>query len=123
MDAERDDRVVAYGTWMHRQVELWDHPPETAIGIEWFGVDIAYQGQRTVDDESIAKTLFSTIEMRAREDTNSTPDMPLVLEVDEENTVAQGFWTHLGFEYLDTVVVEPPRRQYLRMFRAPSMPS
>lgn len=44
--------------------------------------------------------------------------MPLVLEVDVGNTDAQGFWEHLGFEFLEWAEVADDR--YLRMVRSAS---
>jgi ribosomal protein S18 acetylase RimI-like enzyme len=95
-----------------------DESIELAIEIEWFGVDVHYQGQRTEEGDSIARTLFETVEYRAHAHGLSTPDMPLVLEVDEDNLDAQGFWEHLGFELFEWAQVESDR--YLRMIRSAS---
>jgi ribosomal protein S18 acetylase RimI-like enzyme len=95
-----------------------DGSSELAIEIEWLGVDVNYQGQRTETGDSIARTIFETVEQRARAHELSTPDMPLVLEVDEDNVDAQGFWEHLEFEFFEWAEVESDR--YLRMIRSAS---
>ncbi len=111
--------LVGFGTWRHRELSVGDHT-ETVIYIAWFGVDDAYQGRRTEEDRSIASTLFDTLEARARAHPSSTDDMCLMLEVHTDNTRARGFWEHLGFEYLDTVVV-PVNERYRRMIRGAPM--
>lgn len=109
---------VGFGTWRHREVPLpWG--TERAITIEWFGVDVRYQGQRTEAGYSVATTLFETLESKAREHELSTDDMPLFLEVDVDNEDAQGFWEHLGFEFLESVEVLQ-RGRYRRMLRSAS---
>lgn len=111
------EALVGFGTWLHRAVHL-PTGRELAIGIEWLGVDTAYQGQRTEEGPSIATTLFETLERRARGNSLSTPDMPLVLEVDARDEHAQGFWRHLGFEFVEWAEVANER--YLRMLRSAS---
>jgi ribosomal protein S18 acetylase RimI-like enzyme len=117
LDAETE-ALVGYATWRHREVHLpWGQ--EQAISIEWFGVDTAYQGQRTPEDASIATTLFETVEKRAREDEMSAPDMPIFLEVDVDNSQARGFWEYLGFDYIEDVEVLSKGR-YRRMLQSAS---
>jgi ribosomal protein S18 acetylase RimI-like enzyme len=109
---------VGYATWRHREADLPNGQSERAIEIEWFGVDVNYQHQRTDDDESIANKIFVTVEQRARSHEQSTQDMPLILEVDADNIGAQGFWEHLGFEFFEWAAVGDDR--YLRMIRSAS---
>jgi hypothetical protein len=109
---------VGFGTWRHRNVNLPDGSEDRAIEIEWLGVDVNYQGQRTEEDASICRTIFETLEDRARSHEKSTSDMPLVLEVDVRNEAAQGVWEHFGFEFFEWAVVRKDR--YLRMIRPAS---
>lgn len=120
-DADQGDAPIGFGTWLHRSVELWDHTPELTIEIAWFGVVVAYQGQPSADGPTVATTLFATLEAKSRAHPDSTPDMPLTLEVDVENPRARRFWERLGFEYLETVSVTPHGEQYLRMLRPASV--
>lgn len=110
---------VGYATWRHREANLPGGDVELAIEIEWFGVDLRYRHKRTDANESIASTIFETLEQRARSHPQSTADMPLVLEVDKENIEAQGFWEHLGFEFFEWAEVGSER--YLRMIRSASV--
>jgi ribosomal protein S18 acetylase RimI-like enzyme len=118
VDAETET-LVGFGTWRHRDVILpWG--TERAIGIEWVGVDVSYQHQRTDEGSSIVERIIITLEARAGDHELSTPDMPLFLEVDAENQHAQDVWEHLGFRFLEPVEVLH-RGRYRRMLRSPSV--
>jgi GNAT superfamily N-acetyltransferase len=111
---ETGGALVGFGTWRHRL----SSGPNLAIGIEWLGVARDYQGKRLQDGSSIAGAIFDTLEARARTHDASTPDMPLVLEVDVDNGHAQSVYEHWGFVFLEVVGTGP--RRYNRLIRGAS---
>jgi ribosomal protein S18 acetylase RimI-like enzyme len=65
--------------------------------------------------------MFATGEAIARAHPDSTPEMPLVLEVEPGNEHARGVYEHWGFKVLEYEEVLV-RGRYLRMLREATEP-
>lgn len=91
---------------------------DVVISIDWLGIAVGYQGEKTAEGPSICRRLIETVEQRARSHERSAPDTPLYLEVDARNEHAESVYRHLGFQLLDSVEVLL-RGRYRRMVLAP----
>lgn len=116
-----NDALVSFANWRHRDVKM-PYGPDVAISIEWLGIAVGYQGEKTTDGPSICRRLIETVEQRARSHERSTPDTPLYLEVDARNEHAENVYRHFGFQLLDSVEVNL-RGRYRRMALAPVGPT
>jgi ribosomal protein S18 acetylase RimI-like enzyme len=115
---EHTGAPAGYATWRHRNLQL-PHGKEIVIELHFMGVAVDYQHTRCSNGDSVATQIFDTVEAAARAHERSTPDMPIVLEVDPGNEHAQKVYEHWEFEHLEyeDVLV---RGRYNRMLRPAS---
>jgi ribosomal protein S18 acetylase RimI-like enzyme len=93
---------VGYVTWRIRKLRLpHDNKQRKVIELHYIGIVPDYRGEKCTGGESVASQMFATAEAAARADTKARPDMPVVLEVEVENTHAREVYVEgWGFEHL-----------------------
>jgi ribosomal protein S18 acetylase RimI-like enzyme len=107
--------MIGFGSWKHRQVQSPEGSLQEIV-IDWFGVDRAYQGQKSTEGYSWADQLYATVEADAC--SNSVPNASIALEVRWDNDHAIKFWERQGFRFEEEVfVASGSGRAYRRMIR------
>ena len=89
-DDDEPDVLVGYGTWLH--VDALATVDARHIGIDWFGVDVAYQRRKDDNGQSVAGVIYASLEAVARAHPDSTTDMPMTLVCHVENDRGRRFW-------------------------------
>ena len=100
------DEMYGFGTWKH--VDSGDGP---VIRICFFGVHVAFQGERTPEGDNVADVLYATLEDDARAHRDSSDEMQLELFCDTENERGLRFWGRHGYVSIDT------KHRYFQMRR------
>lgn len=107
---------MGYGTWAHVEGIT---PAATArhIEIEWFGIDIAYQGRKDDQGRSVAGVVYASVEAVARAHAESTEDMPLTLTCHVNNDRGLRFWESRGYRLIPVPHAQVEKGRYYRMVR------
>jgi len=94
--------LVGYVTWRIRKLRLpHDNKQRKVIELHYLGIVPEYRGEKCTGGESVASQMFATAEATARADSKARPDMPVILEVEVENTHAREVYVEgWGFESL-----------------------
>jgi len=115
VDRDADDRVAGFGTWRH--VEAVATRPERHVEIAWFGIDLAYQGQRDAEGNRVAGLIYRIVEAAALSDPATTDEMPFTLLCDVENKRGLKFWASLDYQALPDPRYRVEGDHYVRMVR------
>lgn len=118
LDEERDDLLVGYGTWKHRE-DTGSVLKPLQIGIAWFGIHSDYQGMPFDDENTVADVVYAEVERFAREHDDSTPDMQLTLTCHTENERALKFYRKpkTGFRLVGEPNPQVEDNTYYRLVR------
>lgn len=108
-----EGEIVGFGCWKHTIREREGEGPEPVIQMQYFGINLRFQGARLADGTKCADVLYATLEKDAIEHDESTPGMPIDLMCEKDNDYGIRFWQRQGFEIIDEVDGKRPSQYYL----------
>ncbi len=87
------------------------------IEVEWFGVDVGYQGVTDGNGQKIAGVVYASLEMAARGHADSEEGMPLTLTCHVDNDRGRRFWERRGYRLIPDPKLQIEKEIYYRMVR------